>query len=167
MIGRAGRAYVDTDGQVLHVVFDSDPRRFRRKLNQWSQLIRETRERTIESGLFRLIAQLIDEMSQTVDMSRADLIEYLANTPTAWQVNDTDESDDSVSNRLARLDTALLSLIDPIDCEPDDVPSILDRALEQSLWARRMQRLDEDGQRLQHAILNGRARMIWSLSTPV
>lgn len=172
VVGRAGRAYVDTDGQVLHVVFDSDRRRFRRKLTQWGKLVNETRARTVESGLFRLIAQLIDEMSQTVDMKRSDLIEYLANTPAAWQLHgqtndDSDESDDSSSSRLARLDAALLSLIEPLNCQPEDIATILDRALEQSLWARRLQRLDADGRRLQQAVLNGRARMIWSETSEV
>jgi len=111
-------------------------------------------------------------MSQTVDMQRSDLVDYLANTPAAWQLHsqtseDAAESDDTMSSRLARLDNALLSLIDPLECPPEDIATILDRALEQSLWTRRLQRLDEDGRRLRRAILNGRARMIWSETTAI
>ena len=77
-------------------------------------------------------------MTRSVDLSRPDLIEYLANTPSAWQPqdetdHDADHSDESASNRLARLDAALLALIDPLDCESADLPIVLDRALQQSL----------------------------------
>lgn len=167
--GRAGRAYVDIDGQVLHVLYE--PNGY--KLQQWRELVAEAKERTIESGLFQLVASLAADLARSVDLSRDDLVDYLVSTPAIWDAPTSPEHDDdedgggseNFDERLARLDAALLALIDPLDCAVADIPKILDRALEQSLWARRLAREDPDGRKLQKAILTGRAARVWSTTT--
>ena len=57
VIGRAGRARVDIDGQILYVLYA--PSRWR--LHEWEKLIAAARERRIQSGLFTLIGLVQEE----------------------------------------------------------------------------------------------------------
>lgn len=158
--GRAGRAYVDIDGQILHVLFEPDEY----KLRKWKGLVQATKTRNIESGLFTLVAQLIRQLDPE-GLARTDVVEYLASNAGAWRRAIDEAGAPAIEELLDSLDAALLALIDPLGCPADEIPALLDRALQQSLWSRRLARLDEEGQRLHQAILFGRAGLIWSATT--
>lgn len=55
VIGRAGRAHVDIDGQILYVCFDPT----QRHLREWRELKAAARERSIQSGLFTLLGLIL------------------------------------------------------------------------------------------------------------
>ena len=56
VIGRAGRAYVDVEGLVLCPMFDDIPNR----LSRWEELIADLGSREMESGLVRLVLELLE-----------------------------------------------------------------------------------------------------------
>lgn len=165
--GRAGRAYVDIEGQILNINWELDPGKRKYKRYVWRQLVYETKYRKIESGLFQLIQIIIENMAKAVDLTRTDIIEYLTNSQDGWELNinpteNTLNSEEFFSEKIACLDTTILSLIDSLDCSKEELPLLLDQALEQSLWKRRLLRLTVREQQIQRAILLGRAGFIWS-----
>lgn len=162
--GRAGRAFVDTDGQILHIVYETSPRKSENRLRDWRKLVRATKARSIESGVFLLIDYMISCLARN-NLPKGNVIEYLANAPSAWSLGGDDlEAEDHAEfeKHLATLDAAILCLIERLDASPEELPGILDDALRNSLWARRLARMDAEGRKLQQAILLGRAGLIWS-----
>lgn len=162
--GRAGRAFVDTDGQILHIVYEKSAGKVQKRLQDWRKLVQATKARSIESGLFLLVGYMISRLAPH-DLRRKDVIEYLSNTPSAWTLYGDDcevEDHEEFEEHLATLDAAILGLIERLDATPEELPAILDGALQDSLWARRLGRMDAAGRKLQEAVLLGRAGLIWS-----
>jgi hypothetical protein len=116
--GRAGRAFVDVEGLVVHVMFEANEWRFRK----WRGLVASARARSLESGLIQIVAQVIDRLAQRGILSRGDAFEYLANAREAWQSmgdkpadQDEDEEGADSSEPLAqlveKLDATVLGLV--------------------------------------------------------
>ena len=171
--GRAGRAFVDVEGLVVHVMFESNEWRFRK----WRGLVASARARSLESGLIQIVAQVIDRLAQRGILSRGDAFEYLANAREAWQSTedkpaDQDEhegsadSSEPLAQLVEKLDATVLGLVEALDGDSADLPRLLDEALKGSLWARQIARTPEDNQVLHRAILEARARLIWMHTTP-
>jgi hypothetical protein len=49
VVGRAGRAFVDVEGQVLYVATT------RKQLGSWNRVLTTAKERDLRSGLFQLV----------------------------------------------------------------------------------------------------------------
>ena len=170
VIGRAGRAFVDTHGLVLYPIFE----KYNQNLTQWHNLVEDTNTRNMESGLALLVSSLALRMSQSIGSSEIEgLLEYVLNNTQAWVfpdvANETTEQIEVQKNawdkHIVSLDTALLSMLGEEDVSIADIPSALDAILQSSLWQRRLNRQNEELKVLFNSVLAQRAKHIWNLTT--
>ncbi|MEN3971684.1 hypothetical protein WJS89_03280 [Sphingomicrobium sp. XHP0235] len=184
--GRAGRAFVDVEGLIVHVMFDKTDWRKR----EWKKLVNSAKARTLKSGLIQIVAEILERLSREGVLDRADAWEYLANSREAWTspgeeaeladrlaaaVEYDDEDDDEneeetideepLSQLVERLDATVFGLIEALDADRADLPRLLDEALKGSLWARQIAREEEDVAPLHKNVFEARADLIWKTTT--
>lgn len=179
--GRAGRAFVDVEGLVVHVIPDKPVYRLR----QWRGLVQSAKARTLQSGLYQIIAEIIDRLAREGVLDRADALEFLANSRDAWKskaeedvlvgtgAGDPDADDDEeekideepLSHLVEKLDATVLGLVEALDADSDDLPRLLDEALQGSLWARQIDREDANVREAHKELLEARAQLIWRHTT--
>lgn len=159
--GRAGRAFVDIEGLIVHVIFE--PKAWRRRA--WRDLVNSSKARSLESGLIQIAAQILDRLATGGILKREDAFEYLANNRKAWDLTNGDE-EEPIEHLLEKLDTTILALIEALDAEADDLPELIDQALTGSLWARQIVHRAEDERDRQLNLLRSRSNLIWALTTP-
>lgn len=170
--GRAGRAFVDVEGQVLCVAW------FKKDLTNWSVLLREAKERSLKSGLLQLIVEFCERISVKRGLTYDKVLEYVTGNALVWTAPKLAEPVTKEEKKefadfewkwnhdLACLDSALLSLVQN-DVQIEDLAEALDVALRSSLWERSLTRETELTQRISEAILKRRANHIWTNSTPL
>ena len=163
--GRAGRAFVDVEGLIVHSMFDKVDWR----LQEWRSLVSSIKARTLKSGLIQVVAEIINRLAREGVLGRADAYEYLANSREAWisideagdvaswypflgatagDNSDGEESDDEqeklveepLAQLVERLDATVFGLVEALDADRADLPRLLDEALKGSLWARQIVR---------------------------
>jgi len=180
VVGRAGRAFVDVEGLIVHVIL-KDPQW---RLKDWSKLLSSMRARSLKSGLIQVIAEIIRRLSKLGVLSRDDAAEYLANSREAWlapseeagtatasasdsggEEGGEDEEEQVEQEPLAqlieRLDATVFGLVEALDADRADLPKLLDEALKGSLWARQIVREGPGQKEWQEFILQARANLIW------
>lgn len=190
--GRAGRAFVDVEGLIVHVMFD----RLDWRSGEWRGLVASSKARTLKSGLIQIVAEILERLTREGVLARADAWEYLANARDAWkapgeeaalaaqladasdEVADDDDEDDedgdaeesieeeSLSELVERLDAIVFGLVEALDADRADLPKLLDEALKGSLWARQIIREDDGVEARHRKIFEARANLIWSVTTP-
>jgi predicted heme/steroid binding protein len=193
--GRAGRAFVDVEGLIVHVMFDKPDWRGR----EWSGLIASSKARSLKSGLIQIVAEILQRLTREGVLHRADAWEYLANSRDAWKSpaeeqevldrlaaateydpegeeeedNEDGEDDEEekieqepLSQLVERLDATVFGLIEALDADRADLPKLLDEALKGSLWARQIVREGEDSGALHKKVLEARAGLIWTTTSP-
>lgn len=174
--GRAGRAFIDVEGLVLHVIFDRNDWR----LGIWRGLVNSARHRELRSGLIQIINLIVERMAAQGVFNRADAVEYLTNSREGWQTPeegadaaaDNDEADQTVeqeplSQLVEKLDATVFGLVEALDSDSDDLPRLLDEALQGSLWARQVDRESDHARNDHRFILQTRAKLIWKSTTPL
>ena len=189
--GRAGRAFVDVEGLIVHVMFDKIDWRRR----EWRELVASAKARTLKSGLIQIVAEILDRLSREGVLDRDDAWEYLANAREAWRSPneeaavaerlaagaeyDADGDDDEdggneeeetieeepLSQLVERLDATVFGLIEALDADRADLPKLLDEALKGSLWARQIARENEEVAPLHKKVFEARADLIWRTTT--
>ena len=188
--GRAGRAFVDVEGLIVHVMFDKIKWRER----EWRELVASAKARTLKSGLIQIVAEILERLAREGVLERDDAWEYLANARAAWRSPaeeaavaerlaagaeyDADDGDDEggddegetideepLSQIVERLDATVFGLIEALDSDRADLPTLLDEALKGSLWARQIAREDEDIAPLHKKVFEARAELIWKSTT--
>jgi superfamily II DNA/RNA helicase len=171
VIGRAGRAFVDVEGLILHPIYDERETR----LQKWETLISDVTLWHLESGLVRLVVRLLERMIEKLGKPTLDeLLQYIVNNTATWDFPVVSEETTQTATAERRtwdthvttLDTALLSLIGEEDIADADLEAKLDELLASSLWERSLQRRPESVQTLVAQGLKSRARFIWANSTP-
>jgi hypothetical protein len=164
--GRAGRAFVDVEGLVVHVMHRGGEWR----LEEWRNLVVSARSRSLQSGLIQIVNAILVKLSGHGVLNREDAFEYLANSRDPWNVEEPASEDDEsepLSQLVEKLDATVFGLIEAIDADSADLPRLLDEALQGSLWARQLSRRG-DGDELKDwhkAILEARAQLIWGTTT--
>lgn len=170
VVGRAGRAFVDTHGLVLHPIYD----RISWRRNQWRELVNNTNARNMESGLFRLIATFIQRIASSLQtQSIEQVLEYIMNNINVWTFptvpheveQQEEENRNAWEQHLVSLDTALLSMLGEENIPIDNIPNVLDELLQSSLLRRRLNRHEGEIQVLFKGILTARGKYIWGCST--
>lgn len=165
VIGRAGRAFVDVEGQVLYPIFDKVGKR--RK--DWRELVEDSAGLGIESGLLLLVEHLVRRMIKKHQPENwSTLIEYVSNGSN-WQFPRLPEEDDDERQKQAKrwntfvstLDTCILGLLGNVEIADEDVERRLDEVLQSSLWARCLEKRKEKVQRLLTIGFAGRARVVF------
>ena len=190
--GRAGRAFVDVEGLIIHVMSDSIQWRKR----EWARLVASAKARTLKSGLIQIVAEILVRLSREGVLERDDAWEYLANAREAWRSSDEgadvaellpsalerdlEEDDRSeaevdgdeetideepLSQLVERLDATVFGLIEALDADRSDLPKLLDESLKGSLWARQIAREDEDAAALHKKVFVARADLIWKTTS--
>jgi len=159
VIGRVGRAFVDLDGlSVLPV--DSRESSTPGKLSLYRSLIRGAGQRTLESGIALLIEHLVRQVANAQALPPDQAIEYLLGQAGQWSPTEG-EPEENFTELIANLDSAILSTVEDLDAPRDELPDLIDRALQNSLWARTLARRSIEAQAQQHRLLVGRAQWIW------
>jgi replicative superfamily II helicase len=74
--GRAGRAFVDLDGLILHVMYK--PAEWR--IKEWTTLVNSTKARALASGIIAVVNEVMKRLARTGVFGRDDAMEYLANS---------------------------------------------------------------------------------------
>ena len=74
--GRAGRAFVDLEGLVIHVMYK--PERWRRRA--WRSLVNSSKARTLESGLIQIASEILQRLARGGVLRQEAAFEYLANS---------------------------------------------------------------------------------------
>lgn len=191
--GRAGRAFVDIEGLIVHVMFDNIE--WRKK--EWRKLVASAKSRTLKSGLIQIVAEILERLTREGVLDRDDAWEYLANAREAWQSPDEeaeaakrlaggeydaadDDADDDedggededesideepLSQLVERLDATVFGLIEALDADRADLPRLLDEALKGSLWARQIAREEADVAPVHKKVFEARADLIWKMTT--
>ena len=167
--GRAGRAFVDLEGLVLHVVWKRDQEKRRWVIQQWEELVAQARASEIESGLLRLTALLFERIERAAGVSIEEVIEYVTGHGEAWDYTElvgerTEVSESEWERDVASLDAAILGLLD-VETAIDEIERQLDVVLDGSLFTRQIARLEARIQDLIRRFLAARARLIWSRTT--
>lgn len=174
--GRAGRAFIDVEGLVLHVMFDRSDWR----LGVWRGLVNSARHRELRSGLIQIINLIVERMAAQGVFDRADAVEYLTNSREGWltpeeplgEVGEDEDADKTVeqeplSQLVEKLDATVFGLVEALDSDSDDLPRLLDEALQGSLWARQVDREGVNARNNHRFILQTRAKLIWNSTTPL
>lgn len=159
--GRAGRAFVDLDGLVLHVMYEPKPWRFR----EWAKLVNSAKARSLSSGIIAVVAEVTRRLARTGVFGRADAFEYLANSQEAWFPADTPDEQESIQSLIERLDATVLGLFESLEADTADLAQILETALEGSLWARQVERMADNTRQYQLWIMHVRSALIWNKTT--
>ena len=186
--GRAGRAFVDVEGLIVHVMFD----KIAWRKNEWRKLVASSKAQTLKSGLIQIVAEILERLSRQGVLNREDAWEYLANAREAWRspeeetaiaerqatgvqkdANGFDDkgggertiNEEPLSQIVERLDATVFSLIEALDADRADLPKLLDEALSGSLWARQITREDGAVAPLHKKVFEARADLIWKTTT--
>lgn len=170
IVGRAGRAYVDSVGLVIHPMFQPTSKR----RHEWAQLARGAELRDMQSGLVKLVLRLLERMA--LHSGIRDIFTFteyvLGNVDWSFPEidNEVEKKRESAAKewqtQVATLDSALLGLLGDANVDDADVASVLDTLLTSSLWSRSLARYDHETQRGLRAVLTARAVYIWDHSTP-
>jgi superfamily II DNA/RNA helicase len=161
--GRAGRAFVDLDGLVLHVMRQPQSWRFR----EWAKLVNSAKARSLSSGIIAVVAEVTRRLARTGVFGRADAFEYLANSQEAWFPADAPDEQETIQSLIERLDATVLGLFESLEAETADLAQMLETALEGSLWARQVARMAGDTRQYQLWIMRARSVLIWNKTTAI
>lgn len=159
--GRAGRAFVDLEGLVVHVMREAAPWRH----TTWRAIVNSAKERSLSSGIIAVVDEVIRRLADTGVFARADAMEYLANSQEAWFPQDAPDDAASIESLIERLDATVLGLVEALDADSADLPRLLDEALTGSLWSKQIARLPAERKLQQLWTLVARAQLIWNKST--
>ena len=172
VIGRAGRAFVDTEGLVLLPLYDPNRRRWR----EWRELTQGDGGKTLRSGLIEVAIALLRRMRQSMGSETVDgLLNYITGGPD-WSLPILAEetSDERASadvfwqSNVALLDIGILSVVGDgdLDTDADAAIQIVTDALRDSLWERQLKRLDDAIAAVVRGVVTSRTRYLWQVSSP-
>lgn len=164
--GRAGRAFVSSEGLVLYPMFD----KFQKRKRDWKSLVGGHSVRPLDSCLVDLVRRLLGLIG---DLTNIDLFEegdrdgsYDWDSIEATSVAQKDVDRHHVLKRhIAMLDNMILSLIGENDIEVKEVDSELDRMLESSLWSKFFRDNGEISELEFLGVVSSRGRYLWNNST--
>ncbi len=172
VIGRAGRAFVDTEGLVLYPIFE--PTQARRR--DWLSLTQGDGGKALRSGLIEVGVALLRRMYASQGLSSVGpLLAYLTGGPD-WSLpvvaHETDDGRvaamESWRENLKLLDIGILSIVGDSDQDivADAVTQIVADALRDSLWDRQLRRGEDINTAAVRELVYSRTRHLWRTATP-
>lgn len=175
VIGRAGRAFVDTEGLVLYPLFEpKSARKAAQRRADWIKLTEGARTRELESGLITIGMAMLRRMHAAVGPANVHaFLTYLTGN-IGWSfpvVAGEDPAETEIAagmwaTNVAMLDTAILSVVGDETADPADVIGVLADAMRDSLWERQMRRLATNRALLIRTMVEQRTQFLWNTSTP-
>ncbi len=168
--GRAGRAFVDVEGLVLHILWEAPARKTNRAVCNWENLVAAAKAPEVASGILQLSDNIFKRIAAKAGLKPTEVLEYVANQDKAWDFDAAKqhhfEVDEQGWNRdIASLDAAILALLDG-ETEDDAVETELHAVLDGSLFSRELARKEEKVQEQLRAFMAARAQRIWLETTP-
>ncbi|RXJ77027.1 DEAD/DEAH box helicase [Arcobacter sp. F155] len=162
VIGRAGRAFIDTQGLIIRPIFDS----YTKKIRQWHTLINDVNARSMKSGLMLLIEKIITLLISNYNPKDERELEQLLNDKLVMIENTSqDEIIEEWNNLIKFLDSALISMLGEVDIVIDKIGETLLNVLDASLWKRTIESYSEVKQKIYSLVLKKRAEYIWQNSS--
>ncbi|GAA0651189.1 hypothetical protein GCM10010174_88600 [Kutzneria viridogrisea] len=172
VIGRAGRAFVDTEGLVLYPIFNKT----RQRRRDWLSLTQEDGGKTLRSGLIEIGLALLRRMIESQGHASVEpLLNYLTGGPE-WSLpivpHETAEGHAAAAaswqSNLALLDIGILSIVGDGDQDSaaDAATQIVADALRASLWERQLSRFDNTAATAIRGLVYSRTRHLWRTGTP-
>lgn len=178
VIGRAGRAYVDTHGLVLYPIWEESNLLYgnywQNETIVWRDLISSNQARDMESGLLELIIEIADLVITLVNNPETlnpIFREYFLNNREAFPVREINEEDrksyeHDFKGYVSLLDVALFSSLGKYSqISIEGLPQYIDEIFRNSLLYRRMNKQPRYIQTLIHHILQTRSEYVWDNST--
>jgi superfamily II DNA/RNA helicase len=170
IVGRAGRAFVDSSGLVVHPMFEPT----HRTRQNWERLVEDSQLRDMQSGLVRLLTTMLQRMSDSLgEVEWDNFTEYVTGLADwsfpAIATEDEETTSDAMKfwpSQLASLDCAILGLLSDSSVTEQDLGAALDAVLASSLWARTIARYQEPVRDALRTGLVARAGVIWRSTTP-
>ncbi len=176
VIGRAGRAFVDTEGLVLYPIFE--PRQFQRQglRRDWLQLTQGEGGKALNSGLISVGLALVRRITDSRGSETIEpFLDYLTGGPD-WtlpvlqreSVDDQATAAAAWKSNLSLLDIGILSIIGDgaYDDDPDAATQVMADSLVDSLWERQLGRRDNREATAVRDLVMGRVRHLWRTSSP-
>lgn len=167
--GRAGRAFVDVEGLVLHVVWEDSTRGTNRAIRNWEILVAAAKAPKVASGILQLSANIFNRIAAKAGIKPDEVLEYVANQDSAWDFGaakrQLDVDEQGWNRDVASLDAAILALLDG-ETEDEAVQIELHAVLDGSLFSRELAREEAIVQELLRAFVAARANRIWFETTP-
>lgn len=169
VVGRAGRAFVDTEGLVLYPIFEPTSQRRR----EWIQLTAGDAGKALRSGLIQVSIALIQRILESIGTTELQpFLNYLTGgfewaTPVVAGES-TDQQLGAMQtwrSNLALLDIGILSTLGDDDSDADEITQLIADTLRGSLWERQLQRLEAGPEAALREVIAARARDIWASST--
>jgi hypothetical protein len=163
--GRAGRAFVDLEGLVIHIVWENSAKAMR----NWEKLVDKAKAPLVQSGILQLSLKIYHRIAEVAGVPVAEVVEYVTGNSVAWDFSDVAADKLQVSGAdwdrdLASLDAAILALLDA-SADETELSYRLDDALARSLFARQVERYQEAGQKLIRGFVAARASRVWAQTT--
>jgi superfamily II DNA/RNA helicase len=175
VIGRAGRAFVDTEGLVLYPIFEPDGRKRERLRRDWIGLTQGDGGKALDSGLIQVGSALIRRMHDSRGGGSIEpFLDYLTGgldwtLPVLPRESASDEeaATDAWRSNLSLLDIGILSTLGDgaYDADPDAASQALSDALVDSLWERQLRRREGGIASAIRELVTGRVRNLWETST--
>lgn len=164
--GRSGRAFVDLEGLVLHIIWEDLPWRRRYALRNWDTLVQSSGNIRVTSGLLELVVQICTRIADQANVPFEDVLDYITSDDEAWNFNPGSNVGNDVTRSdweadIASLDSAILALLGP-EGEDSDIKTNLAKALDKALFSRVLSARSQDEQTLLPDLLAARARFIWT-----
>lgn len=167
--GRAGRAFVDVEGLVLHVVWEKTAGKANQAVRSWDKLVKEAKAPLVQSGILKLSLSIYGWIAAVAGVPVEELVEYVTGNSSAWDFSDTEAEKLQMSaadwdRDLASLDAAILALLDA-STDESELAETLDHALAGSLFARQVEKYQEAEQKLIRGFVAARAARVWGQTT--
>ncbi|MBK7670730.1 MAG: DEAD/DEAH box helicase [bacterium] len=167
--GRAGRAFVDVEGLVLHVVWEETTLKASLAVRKWEMLVDEAKVPLIQSGILELSLNIYGRIATVAGVPLEELVEYVTGNSTAWDFSGAAAEKFEISaadwdRDLASLDAAILALLDA-GADGVELARSLDGALAGSLFARQLHQYHEAEQKLIRGFMAARATRVWAQTT--
>lgn len=172
VIGRAGRAFVDTEGLVLYPIFQ--PIEWRRR--EWLELTQGDGGKALRSGLIEVGVALLRRMYESLSFGSVEpFLDYLTGGPDWSLPIGSMEPDDGLAteaaswrSNLALLDIGILSIVGDgaQDTDADAATQIVADALLDSLWERQLRRGSDFRADAVRRLVYSRTKYLWQTFTP-
>lgn len=168
--GRAGRAFVDVEGLVLHVVWEKTASKADYAVRNWEELVGQSKAPQLASGILQLSINISNRIAAKAGIKASEVLDYVVNQDKAWDFDAAKQEqvgvDEQGWNRdIASLDAAILALLDG-ETDESAVEDELRAVLEGSLFSRELAKQQEKVQELLRAFVAVRAQRIWLETTP-
>ena len=158
--GRAGRAFVDVEGLVLHVAWERERSRRQWGVQMWRDLINRAKGPLVRSGILMVTMQIYARIAAASELPISEVMEYVTGNARAWELDEKRLQRVGIASAewerdLASLDAAVLVLLDAAT-EDGDMKETVSHVLRGSLFSRQA----ESGHAEEMVV--ARARYIWS-----